>query len=897
MDTYSQWAGIANAAPYSSDGTNGGSVNAIRKYVFGSEGQNLTGWAQDVRDAQRAAFITSRNSGFTELTPGTRQTINPQFSSYLGNVKDLSILNPALNASQAANMVGTLTSTRGLYAAQMYGYRPLLSPGGKVNRNALGGFADSVMKRTFKGQGAIRPEELKASLGQNGSLHANIQAYVQSAGGDATMVQALEDYISGRNTAQQKGLSGGEFDKLLADYQKGGDAGKRAEKKLQKFGVSNTILQSQKDLSAAKTGNVSDLMDSLGPAVKKANEALEEFYNYLNDIVNLPGLKSIIGGVAGWGSVFGPAIGSAFGSMAGMRLGAGALGVAGSLMGMRAIAGAAGAGAAGGGLIGAAGGTTAIARAGAFGLGAYGVNAAGNAIADHIDNPKGKKFAKFATTTGTFALGGAAIGSVVPVVGTGLGAAIGGVAGAGKGLWDIFHEDSSTGNDGVGGGDANKSSKSSSAKSGSVITGKSAGGAINAALAQVGKPYQWGGTGPNAFDCSGLMQYAYKKVGVRLPRVSQAQMKVGKGVKRKDVRPGDLMFPHSGHVVMYIGDGKIVEAPRTGLDIRVAPVSTYGKYAAIRRVVGSVGSYSSGEDQDANPQKEQSGQAGGDSGSMILSSETGSTEEVEAITAAIAGVKHTLLNSPMNDSSSSEDESDVGAASVGDYDFGAIKGRFTKVPKPPSWVKSAVLRGMSAAHVEGAKWARGLVTIAYRESGFRKNAQNNWDSNAKRGTPSQGIMQVIAPTFKAYRAKTLPNDPFNPAASVAAAANYIESRYNDISRVQQANPDKPPKGYAVGAWDIPEDHIAQVHKGEMIIEKPKADTIRQALMRDVVNIRDAAGGRGGGSGNRVVLNFHDGAVRFSVSGAMTPSAAQAAANNFAQALAENNRLSDLGKGM
>lgn len=896
MDNYSQWAGIGNAAPYSGDGTNGGSVNAIRKFVFGSQGQNLTGWAQNVGDAQSAAFTASRNSGYTELTPGTQKSINPQFANYLGNVKDLSILNPTMNASATAGMIGTLSSTRGLYAAQMYGYRPLMSPGGRVDRGALGGFADSVMSRTFNGQKTIRPEELKASLGQNGSLHANIQAYVRSAGGDEQMVTAIEDYVSGRNTAAQRGLGGKEFDKLLADYQKGGDKGKAAEKKLQKFGVSNSILQSQKDMSAAKSGNVSDLLDSMGPAVKKANEALEDFYNLLNDIVNLPGIKQALGTVAGWGSVFGPALGSAFGSMAGMRMGAGAMGAAGSLMGMRSIGGRGAVRTAGAGML-VGGGGAGMLRAGAYGAGSIGVGMIGDEVADHIDNPKGKRLTRVLTGAASYGLAGAGIGTMIaPGVGTAIGGGIGAVVGAAKEFFSS--DDSTTGYDGMDGGSSDKKSKGSTPSSGEAITGKKAGGAINAALAQVGKPYQWGGTGPNAFDCSGLMQFAYKKIGVRLPRVSQAQMKVGKSVKRKDVRPGDLMFPNPGHVVMYIGDGKIVEAPRPGQKIRVASVGSYSSYKTIRRIVGAVGTYSTGDDQDANTQKEQGGNAGGDSGSSILSNESGSTEEVDAITAALAGVQHTLRNTPMGSSDDGEESADVGSASAGDYDFGPINGKVTKVPKPPGWVKSAVLRGMSAAGVQGGKWARGLVTIAYRESGFRKSAQNNWDSNAKNGTPSQGLMQVIAPTFKAYRAKSLPNDPFNPAASVAAATNYIESRYKDISRVQQSNANKPPRGYAVGAWEIPQDHIAQVHKGEMIIEKPKADTIRQALMRDVVSMKDpSASARPSSAGSGVTLIFQNGSVQFSVSGAITESAARSAAKTFSVALAEDVRIKALANGL
>ncbi|WP_280437476.1 C40 family peptidase [Nocardia carnea] len=100
--------------------------------------------------------------------------------------------------------------------------------------------------------------------------------------------------------------------------------------------------------------------------------------------------------------------------------------------------------------------------------------------------------------------------------------------------------------------------------------------AVKTALNQVGDPYVWGAEGPNSFDCSGLMQYAAKKAGVNIPRVADDQFNSLPKVANKDIQPGDLIFPASsykngemGHVMMYIGDGKCVEAPSRGKDVRV----------------------------------------------------------------------------------------------------------------------------------------------------------------------------------------------------------------------------------------------------------------------------------------------------------------------------------------
>ena len=91
--------------------------------------------------------------------------------------------------------------------------------------------------------------------------------------------------------------------------------------------------------------------------------------------------------------------------------------------------------------------------------------------------------------------------------------------------------------------------------------------AVEAALAQLGKPYQWGATGPNSFDCSGLMVYAWRQAGVTLPRTSASQFANLRSVSRSELQPGDLVFagsPRVHHVGMYIGSGQIVHSPRAG---------------------------------------------------------------------------------------------------------------------------------------------------------------------------------------------------------------------------------------------------------------------------------------------------------------------------------------------
>jgi peptidoglycan DL-endopeptidase CwlO len=104
--------------------------------------------------------------------------------------------------------------------------------------------------------------------------------------------------------------------------------------------------------------------------------------------------------------------------------------------------------------------------------------------------------------------------------------------------------------------------------------------AIAFALREVGKPYVWGATGPNSYDCSGLMLRAFEAAGVTLPRVSRQQFYAGGHVPVRQAQPGDLLFYATDrsdpatihHVVMYMGNDQMVEAPYSGQPVRVRPV-------------------------------------------------------------------------------------------------------------------------------------------------------------------------------------------------------------------------------------------------------------------------------------------------------------------------------------
>lgn len=115
------------------------------------------------------------------------------------------------------------------------------------------------------------------------------------------------------------------------------------------------------------------------------------------------------------------------------------------------------------------------------------------------------------------------------------------------------------------------------------------------ALAQVGKPYRYGGAGPKVFDCSGLVHYVYAQAGVSAPRSTRDQFRAGRAIGRNEARAGDLLFyrfedkkPEPSHVVLYLGDGEAVHAPSSGGAVRATRIDTpwfEARYAGARRLL------------------------------------------------------------------------------------------------------------------------------------------------------------------------------------------------------------------------------------------------------------------------------------------------------------------------
>ena len=124
-------------------------------------------------------------------------------------------------------------------------------------------------------------------------------------------------------------------------------------------------------------------------------------------------------------------------------------------------------------------------------------------------------------------------------------------------------------------------------------TSAAAATAVTFALAQLGKPYVYGATGPDTYDCSGLTMAAWAATGITLPHYTVTQAELGTPVAAPDLlQPGDLVFipgddgtmAAPGHVGMYIGQGLIIEAPQSGEDVKLVPLTTFGPIADLRHI-------------------------------------------------------------------------------------------------------------------------------------------------------------------------------------------------------------------------------------------------------------------------------------------------------------------------
>jgi SLT domain-containing protein/cell wall-associated NlpC family hydrolase len=822
--------------------------------------------AQSTQDAATAYGTMTR----TGLSAGST-SFNQQWNYVKGTS---GYMNPGMTETQRAQGTAAAWNAGTYYSMQAIGIQTIKngtkqSPR-QIAQQALARWPDLKKLKT--------KEQIAGTIDNNQS--GIMQSLSRSL--DPATLELVRGELKGMMLAQVSGGSAQTYVNLAnkRDNGKTQEEKNSAQSALGKLGIGGSTANTLMTRAGTLRNQDVNENDGFTEGLQTATKYLDQFSTALQGALKATGASGIMGAVGGASSVLGSSLGAGVGAWGAARGLTGAARLGSSLLG-------GGEGAAAGGMMGRLGGMgasamgaldlsgAALGAAGGFGLAAYGTHHFGGQLVDKYTKKgsKSNKWGHVGVDTATGALTGAAIGSVVPVIGTGIGAVVGGAIGAGIGIFG--------GAGSSGGAAAATGSKTSGAKAtGTQGSGKTAAAVIKVAMKYLGVKYVWGGTTPKGFDCSGLLMYSFKQIGVSLPRTAAQQQRAGKKVKLSDVRPGDLMFngDPAHHVVMCIGGGRLIEAPHTGAVVRVRSFKP-SEFTNAVRILGSVGSMSDvGSDSEdtagSDSNRLSSMGFGGDIGSY------GSTEEVDAIAAGISTAQ--MASGPSAASKDSSDDS-----SSNDVPTGAMpKGNVAK------WIKSALgVLKQDTKHNESI-----VNTMIQHESSGNPRAINRTDSNAKAGHPSKGIMQTIDSTFNAYSLKGH-KDIWNPVDNIIAGVRYAESRYHSLDNVPgikaMANGGAY-KGYAVGSANIDVDQTARVHKGEMIIPAYQAEAVRNALSGNTP-LTNGVGGLHT-KGGAATLHFNAGAITVKVQGSMDSQSARDAAQQIMTAIAEDNRINLIAAG-
>ncbi|MFJ4686465.1 C40 family peptidase [Streptomyces sp. NPDC088789] len=436
-----------------------------------------------------------------------------------------------------------------------------------------------------------------------------------------------------------------------------------------------------------------------------------------------------------------------------------------------------------------------------------------------------------------------------------------------RGISGFFGGDSGTPESKQGGSGTKKSDKAG-------VTGGGIASALSFARAQVGDRYVLGAEGPNAWDCSSLVQAAYKKAGVSLPRVTYDQIKKGVEVPIDDVRPGDLVFYKDlSHVGLYAGNGRVIEAANPGKGVVEGPM--YSKFTRARRVMsGGMAATATLSGDQTDPTASQSGSGGG----LSVSGAYGSVEEVDALAAALSGggvgSAQSVSRTP---SASQNEEADAGTSSGGNAGQNA-----------PHNVQANVKLGKRMAAEYG--WTGGQWDSLYKlwmgESGWR-----HWADNPN--SDAYGIPQAMSNIHKETATSAWRN---SPSKQIAWGLKYIKGRYGTPSKAWSFWNSKNPHWYKDGAWEVPgqrgEGVDAKLHGGEMVLEANAAHTVRQALLNQGLNPSPGQGSNSAGGTGAVTLSFGAGSVVVQMPSA-TAEGAKSAATSFVSYVAADDRIKSL----
>ena len=421
-------------------------------------------------------------------------------------------------------------------------------------------------------------------------------------------------------------------------------------------------------------------------------------------------------------------------------------------------------------------------------------------------------------------------------------------------------------------GGASSPGASSAAGSASTTSGASGGSAgariVSDAEKYLGVPYVWGGTNPKTgLDCSGLTQLVFKDMGINLPRVTQDQVKMGTGVPNlKSAQPGDLLFfggggydgtPSApGHVGIYMGGGKMIDAPYPGTNVRVE--TGFGKPVAIRRIIGGIG----GAVASSSVTSSSAGASAGTSAWSPLVGLLGEGNAGQGENTFLTSALLTSFSGPAGASSPNVNGGRAGGLSGQGSGASTATASASSVTPAVGSHSQLITQSLRLAGIAPtAANISAVNTIVTHESSWNPTAINRTDSNALAGHPSQGLMQTIPSTFAAYAIPGHNTNIDDPLSNLIAGERYAESRYGSLSNVPgvaAVAAGRPYVGYEMGAQNIDRDQLAQLHRGEMVIRAPQAAMMRANQMQ---------------AGKAPLVNVEKGAINFTLGGTTTGASA------------------------
>ncbi|QCS76887.1 peptidase M23 [Lactiplantibacillus plantarum subsp. plantarum] len=307
--------------------------------------------------------------------------------------------------------------------------------------------------------------------------------------------------------------------------------------------------------------------------------------------------------------------------------------------------------------------------------------------------------------------------------------------------------------------------------------------------------YVYGAEGPSAFDCSGLVEYTLKKLGISFPRTSGEQYKASKHVSNP--KPGDLVFFGPGgseHVGVYTGNGEFYSAEneKSGMGISKVHGGGYGTFAGYGRVPGLSDSTSS----------DKSSKSSGLLGTIKKQVGSGFWKFISKL---------------------ADEFGDGGSSNPGGSGVQRWK---------PDVIKALKKNGFEASASQVSAWMK----VIARESNGDPTVVNHWDSNAAKGMPSMGLVQTIRPTFEAYKFPGH-NNILNGYDDLLAGIHYMKAKYGSgasaFARVSG------PEGYENGGIISTNQliEVAEHNKPEMVLPLTNKSRANQLIAQasQVVN--------------------------------------------------------------